>query len=284
MKTQSKIVVFDLDETIGYFAEFGVFWDGIKSYLEKINSVIKMDQNMFDNVLQLYPEFFRPGIMNILTYLKKQKKSLNCDKIVIYTNNQAPKQWSFMIKTFFENKLSYNLFDQIIGAFKINGKQIEFCRTTNLKTHKDLIRCIKLPESTQICFLDDTFYPYMTNPNVYYINIKPYINCLPFETLVERLIKSLIVSKEWGNLTQIKEYLMDYLRQSGYIYVEKPKREITVDKVITKKITHYLHKFFGNSNSHLHLIKTKNNRETKNTTRKNKKANVSLHDNLKQNT
>jgi hypothetical protein len=28
-----KIVVFDLDETLGYFTEFGIFWDCLKNYL-----------------------------------------------------------------------------------------------------------------------------------------------------------------------------------------------------------------------------------------------------------
>ena len=28
-----KIVVFDLDETLGYFTEFGIFWDSLVQYL-----------------------------------------------------------------------------------------------------------------------------------------------------------------------------------------------------------------------------------------------------------
>jgi phosphoserine phosphatase len=28
-----KIVVFDLDETLGYFTELGIFWDCLKKYL-----------------------------------------------------------------------------------------------------------------------------------------------------------------------------------------------------------------------------------------------------------
>ena len=29
-----KIVVFDLDETLGYFTELGIFWDCLKKYLK----------------------------------------------------------------------------------------------------------------------------------------------------------------------------------------------------------------------------------------------------------
>ncbi len=36
-----KIVVFDLDETLGYFVECGIFWDCLNKYLLKENSPIK---------------------------------------------------------------------------------------------------------------------------------------------------------------------------------------------------------------------------------------------------
>ena len=41
---------------------------------------------------------------------------------MIYTNNQGPKEWTQMIKHYIETRLEYNLFDKIIGAFKIKGK------------------------------------------------------------------------------------------------------------------------------------------------------------------
>ena len=37
MKNVNKIVVFDLDETLGYFVEFGIFWDSLCLYLLKNN-------------------------------------------------------------------------------------------------------------------------------------------------------------------------------------------------------------------------------------------------------
>ena len=62
-----KIVVFDLDETLGYFVEYGIFWDCLKKYF--INESLD-----FNETLDLFPEFFRPNIMNILIYLRKKKK------------------------------------------------------------------------------------------------------------------------------------------------------------------------------------------------------------------
>ena len=29
-----KIVVFDLDETLGYFTEFSIFWDSLAQYIK----------------------------------------------------------------------------------------------------------------------------------------------------------------------------------------------------------------------------------------------------------
>ena len=33
------------------------------------------------------------------------------------------------------------------------------------KTYNDFIKCTKLPTNSEICFLDDTFYPEMANDN-----------------------------------------------------------------------------------------------------------------------
>jgi len=47
MSCSSKIVVFDLDETLGYFVELGMFWDALKAYLTHINSTTIIDQTLF---------------------------------------------------------------------------------------------------------------------------------------------------------------------------------------------------------------------------------------------
>jgi hypothetical protein len=263
MNSQTKIVVFDLDETLGHFEELGVFWNGLNSYIKTKKIPPDTDQISFDKLLDLYPEFLRPNIMIILNYLKKKKMDKECDKIVIYTNNQGPREWCVMIKTYFENKLKYKLFDQIIGAFKINGKQIELCRTSNSKKHKDLIKCVKLPENTQICYIDDVNYPEMKNPNVYYINIKPYVYSLPFELMIDRFINSPMMTENLGDPTQMKEYFSKYLKSNDYKYVEKSKKELNIDKIITKKILQHLHLFFS-KNSSSSGNKTRHNKKYEN--------------------
>jgi len=49
-----KIVVFDLDETLGYFTELGIFWDCLKNYL-KIENNETLTQIDFNDMLDLFP-------------------------------------------------------------------------------------------------------------------------------------------------------------------------------------------------------------------------------------
>lgn len=238
-----KIVVFDLDETLGYFSEFGMFWDALKGYIKHNNINFNISQEFFNKTLDLYPEFLRPNIINILSYLKQKKRTKHCYKIMIYTNNQGPFEWSVQIKTYFESKINYKLFDQIIGAFKINGKHVELCRTTNMKTHSDFMKCTKVPENTDICFLDDIYHQGMINDKIYYINIKSYEHDLSFTTIVDRFIDSGLIKN--ADPTQMKEYILTFMKRYNYLYVEKDDRELAIDKILSKKILHHLQVFFN---------------------------------------
>ena len=114
-----KVVVFDLDETLGYFTEFGIFYELLINYLE----IPKNKQaDVFCSLLDLYPEVLRPNIWSVFKYLKNKKVRNLCGRVMIYTNNQGPKQWTQMIKYYINTRLKYELFDKIIGAFKVNGK------------------------------------------------------------------------------------------------------------------------------------------------------------------
>jgi hypothetical protein len=245
-----KIVVFDLDETLGYFVEFGIFWDSLSLYTSKYLNK-ELNQRDFNSVMDLYPEFFRPNIMNILSYLKNKKKSNQCQKIMIYTNNQGSRKWCEQIVSYFETKLNkYKLFDQIISAFKINGKQIEFCRTTNNKTYTDFIRCTKVPTNAEIFYLDDTFYPEMSNEHIYYINIKPYIHALPFDEIYKRFLDSnlIISTKQSDDVSSVFNEFIDFMNKQikkyNFKVIPKHTDDYEIDKILSKKIMLHLHDFF----------------------------------------
>ena len=269
----SKIVVFDLDETLGYFMELGMFWDALKAYIKHKQIKQPIDQHLFNKVLDLYPEFLRPNIINILIYLKKKKKKNHCSKLMIYTNNQGPVEWANYIMKYFEEKINYKIFDQIIAAFKVQGKRVELCRTTHMKTHADLIKCTKLPEDTQICFLDDVFYPDMSNEKIYYVNVKPYIHDLEFDEMVTRMLNSDILVGQDTDPTYCREFILGYMKRYNYIYVGKNEHTQDVDKIVSKKILQHLHIFFKMKPIGPHTNKTKRNKHIKNKTLKRIKIN-----------
>ena len=258
-----KIVVFDLDETLGYFTEFGIFWDCLIYYLKNKNGQT-LTQSDFNDILDLFPEFLRPNIINILNYLKSKKQSLCCHKMMIYTNNSGPKEWAHHIIDYFSKKITYKLFDQLISAFKINGKIVEVCRTTHDKTYKDFIKCTKLPINAEICFLDDTFYPEMANDNIYYINLKPYYHDLQFNYMLDTFSKSDIGKKIINNDENFINIMTEQFKLYKYDCIDKELNENEVDKIVGKQIIKHLQEFFN---------KTKKNKTIRNKKIKNYKLN-----------
>ena len=239
MSKENQVVVFDLDETLGYFSQLGIFCEILKKI--KNNN---LTQTEFNEILDLYPEFVRPNIISILNFLKYKKQKNKCSRVMIYTNNQGPKEWVHLIKNYFHEKLKYPLFDQIIAAFTVNGKIVEIGRTRTDKCIKDFIYCTKLPENTQICFIDDVYHPRMVDEKVYYINLKPYVHHLPFDSMLNKFT----TSKEELDLPTFTEKFNTHLKNYSFVYNEKQKEEYEIDKIVTKKTMVMLQEFFNKNN------------------------------------
>jgi len=237
----NKVVVFDLDETLGYFVELGLFWEVLLSY---VNSTNIFTQNIFNAVLDLYPEFLRPNILTVLKYLKRLKRTGKCRSIMIYTNNKGPLGWVQMIKNYIHEKIEYNLFDQVIGAFKRNGEHYEICRTTSEKTKEDFIRCTKLPEDIEICFIDNEYHPNMDIDEIYYIKVDTYIYVLPIDIMINRFISNKIsrtfVASKPDFIHFVKIYMNDYFSKHS----SKSLEEYEMDKILTKQLMVLLQGFF----------------------------------------
>ena len=267
-----KIVVFDLDETLGSFVEFGIFWDCLHRYLSK-TSKIHLTQTDFNSILDLYPEFLRPNIIQILYYLKSKKECNGCKKLMIYTNNQGSPSWTYQLKTYFESKINYSLFDQIIAAFKINGKRVEICRSSHDKSYHDLLKCTKIPLHAEICFIDDNYFPGMYNENVYYINLKPYTHDLEFDVMISRFLTSEIGKQMIYNNEKV--VFEDFMKKEFTLYhyecIEKDKEEQQIDEIISKQILSHLEDFFHQSSKiKTNKVKTrKAHRNKRNRTHKN---------------
>jgi hypothetical protein len=244
----NKIIVFDLDETLGCFTEISIFWNALETFYGT-----NLLNDSFYDVIDLFSEFLRPNILNILEYIKDKKLNNECDKVMIYTNNQGPKSWVNMISNYFNTKIGYKVFDNIIAAFKISGKIVEYNRTSHDKSVEDLIRCTHINPNTEICFIDDQYHPLMNMENVYYINVKPYFYSMPFEEMAEKYynhkndaIKNDAIKNDTikAKKEEFIEFIVNYMNKYNYSIKIKDKDESELDKIISKKIVIHLEEFF----------------------------------------
>lgn len=233
-----KVIVFDLDETLGSFAHLEILW----------NTLLLYNQNniLFNDLLDLYPEFRRYGIINILEYVYSKKLSGECSNIFLYTNNQTSTTWVNMICDYFCYKLNIikpnKLFDQIIYAFKIKNKIIEKLRTSKKKQHSDLISCTLIPNNTEICFMDDTYYNDMNTNRVYYIQPLSYQHNLNNMEIMNRFFSSKLTRNIQNNNIN-RNILYNNLN-----YVENNttnfNKLLDTNIKVTHKIMYYIKDFF----------------------------------------
>ena len=236
-----KIVVFDLDETIGYFTEISIFWDALEHFYGH-----NLFADKFFEVLDVFPEVFRPNILHILDVLNKKKMKKSCYKLFIYTNNQGPKSWVNMLSDYINKKIGHTVFDHIIAAYKVRGKQVEMKRTSHEKSVTDLIRCTNIPANTEICFIDDLYHPLMDKDNVYYINIKPYRVSIPFEEMANRYYDAVLYKTTTIQKTVFVNDMVAFMKQYNYMVVNKSEEEKNVDTIVSKKLLADLDDFLKN--------------------------------------
>ena len=180
-----KIVVFDLDQTLGDFGNLSLFWSGLQNYVKQ-----PLNEPDFYYLMDAFPQVLRPNILNILEYLKNKKENGNCARVMIYTNNNGEKKWSLMIKRYLEYKINGRLFDRTIAAYKVNGRPIERLRTTHDKTYEDLCRCGHLPQNIEVCFVDDLIHPQMNKPNLFYLHIPAYHCQMSSHDMIQQFLNS----------------------------------------------------------------------------------------------
>jgi hypothetical protein len=252
----NKILVFDMDETLGHFVELSMFLDALHNFYNK-----KVENIHFFKILDLFPEFIRPNIIHILKYINHKRNRKYCNKIIIYTNNQGQKSWAESIASYFEYRVNSSktkgnienienkkLFDTIIGAYKIGGKQIEPYRTTHDKTVPDLINCSNIDENTKICFLDDQYHPLMEDKNVYYINCKPYVYNLSFEEMAERYFNKfseMVIIEKSIFINHIKSFMKSF----RFTVVSKNIDDYNMDKFVSREMFRHIRLFLSKSKS-----------------------------------
>jgi hypothetical protein len=245
---ESKHFVFDLDETLGSFSELFILWKGISHLYEEETGVIFVEsQEYMNQLLDIYPEFLRYGIITILEFLHYKKKKGLCGNIYIYTNNVCSKSWATMIINYIEDKGNLKgLFDQVIGAFKIGHSISEPNRTTTTKSIQDLIRCTMLPKSAEFCFIDNSYFPRMRSPRVFYIQPKAYYHSLSVDQIIGRFVSSPLCRKWTWKEGSWEKPLHNWFISRGYFIGPriKSKYEKELDIQVSKKMMYHIKEFF----------------------------------------
>lgn len=243
-KTNSRVIAFDLDETLGSFTDLEILWSALQEYTDTHTPI------NFNHLLDLYPEFLRYGILPILEYLLAKKRTNECSHLYIYTNNQCPLGWVDMISTYFNYALKSRtpVFNQIILAFKINSHRIEPSRTTHSKTYSDFIKCTLLPKNTELFFLDNSYFPNMKHTDVYYIQPKQYVHHLSTQDIIQRFMSSTLFLKLKHNDT-LQNYLIQSFIQSNAFTNGNPNlKDLETDIIVAQKMMYHIRDFFHISN------------------------------------
>jgi hypothetical protein len=283
-KPKRKVVVFDVDETLGNFSQFSIFTHVIQDYFNKTD----ITYQYFNDLVDLYPEIIRPNMLRILEYIRKKKNDIPGSKVMIYTNNMGPDKWVAHIRKYFESKLRAAsssssssiaiippLFDHTIGGFKSQNTasaSSEFPqRTTKEKTFNELIRCARLPSDIEVCFLDDVYHDKMTDERVYYIKLQAYHSYIPFDTFVARFLNSDLYRDVFdkfhlrsirpGTTTTVKnqiltiellDMLIKYANMAEYDAKAHQRKMFPreIDEIISKYILYHLQAFFRDGPPH----------------------------------
>lgn len=248
---RKKVLVFDLDETLGCFGELFEIWSILfppdTTVQQQRSAVTTLKREVFLHLVELYPEFFRPHIFQILKFVYSKIVSGECEAVYLYTNNQCTHpEWVELIMHYITSKIANHggsppLFARPICAFKIKEKVIEHNRTTHAKTHNDFIACTLLPRNVEICYVDDKFYSKMVHDKVYYIQPPPYYHSLDYTTIYQRFLESDVFA------TMQKHHIMKQSPQ--YPFGQKAKditRVLTATENhhIYTKMMYYLKEFF----------------------------------------
>lgn len=240
-RPRKKHFIFDVDETLGSFSDLYILWKGIQQK-DKNKKNNLMSKVIFNQLLNLYPEFLRYGITTILEYLYHKKKKNQCGNVYIYTNNQCEPPWIELIISYFETQFGLNgLFEKPICAFKINNKHNNSCRTSHEKNYRDFLNCTLISKNIELCFIDDTFFPKMHNDQIFYIQPKSYHHSLSVDEIIRRFIESKIIEEPFISANFLKEW---FSKHPSLKKTTRSRLEKEIDIEISRKLMSNIREFF----------------------------------------
>lgn len=166
-----KNIIFDLDHTLGFF--------------EQIIHIMHHSDFSCHEVLDFFPECFRPLLIDFLKSLIPYKISGKIKSILLYSNNNNHLFVETVIR-YIHKTIDYNLFDKIITMD-------DPIRKKKQKDYDDLLNISQglLHEGSVICFVDDKMHPLMNKSNVCYIKCEGYVYLFKQSVILERIQKEI---------------------------------------------------------------------------------------------
>jgi hypothetical protein len=165
-----KIIVFDLDQTLGFF--------------DQIVYIINQTRlEIYAPLFELFPEIFRPQLFELLHSLALLKKNNRVKGIVLYSNNRNDDFVQQVIQ-YIHTKLGYLIFEPVITYHSVE-------RTTREKSYHDLFACIKDGNTHLFCFIDDKYHERMNHVHIYYIRSEAYQYILEEQDVNNRIQKKI---------------------------------------------------------------------------------------------
>ena len=185
-----KNVVFDFDETIGYFEQI----------IEMIKYTKKTSKLEVFELFTLFPLVFRTNIFDIFHFIVRLKKEKKIKSVILYSNNNNDVFIGYVL-SFIHQKLNYPLFDLSISLNQTHNKN---------KNLSDLLNYSNslLNKKSSIFFIDDKEYDDMKM-------IKYYIKCESYKYIYPR---SIIENKLNINLPILHDKIIS---QSIYSLISK---------------------------------------------------------------
>ena len=135
-----KNIVFDFDETIGYFEQ-------IIEIIKHKKTNIDVTKDYVFELFTLFPLVFRTNIFDIFHYIVRLKKERKIKSVILYSSNNNDIFIGYVL-SFIHQKLNYNLFDTSISLNQTHTKN---------KNISDLLKYSNglLTKRSSIFFIDD---------------------------------------------------------------------------------------------------------------------------------
>lgn len=226
----SKVIVFDLDHTIGDFFVIGMIWN----FMEKIN--LKLNQLDFNNVCSLFPETLRYNIVSILKYICLRKSINNTIKILLYSNNKKGIKWIKLIVCYLQQKINYTIFYKVIE--------------NNNKSYKDLLIKSGISRRAKILFIDDYYHSSMETDKVIYLNVKPYNYYILNNILINSFVNSRFFYDKIPHNNKLKTiHLFKKYVELNNKNKEKKNQEKKIDIIVSKTMLSHIRIFLNESNN-----------------------------------